>query len=382
MKKEKFYEECAGCSPESDGIHIIDVRGLSFKRYLDIAKLTGCKVAVIGQQKHSGGVAVKTTYGIYALGAGSLDDVHHRSTTVGIVAGGDAVFGLVEQDIAFAFECHYLVVVFDYVAMAYLGTQFGHYIAVDLDKSLLDVFIGFATRAYARIGHEFVQTNLFVGIGYRHFVLYALGTRSEALALARERIVFLVVTVLAFTLIVVSALLGTIIVFVLAVIVVIAALLVVAALLTIGVAVAALLTIGIAVAALIVVRLRTIVVVRTRSVSLLWTLAFSLTLGAFALCSVVVVVRTVESAVVLPIVTALLGTIIGAIGTLFVVFYLCIVCHGTTGVLTFQCHARFADTRTFGSFFVVFHLFLLALSFFAVKPVIGVEDKKCINSRA
>ena len=197
--------------------------------------------------------------------------------------------------------------------------------------------------------------------------------------------------------------LGTIVVFVLAVIV-IAALLVVAALLTIGIAVAALLTvgvavaalltigmtvaalltigiaiaalltvgmtvatllaIGIAVAALIVVRLRTIVVVRTRSVSLLWTLAFSLTLGAFALCPVVVVVRTVETAVVLPIVTALLGTIIGAIGTLFVVFYLCIVCHGTTGVLTLQCHARFADTRTFGSFFVVFHLFFVGSKFF------------------
>lgn len=47
MLMEKFYEECAGCSPESDGVHIIDVRGLSFKRYLDIAKLTGCKVAVI-----------------------------------------------------------------------------------------------------------------------------------------------------------------------------------------------------------------------------------------------------------------------------------------------------------------------------------------------
>ena len=44
---EKFYETCAGCPPESDGVHIIDVRGLSFKRYLDIAKLTGCKVAVI-----------------------------------------------------------------------------------------------------------------------------------------------------------------------------------------------------------------------------------------------------------------------------------------------------------------------------------------------
>ena len=57
MLMEKFYEECAGCSPESDDVHIIDIHGLSFKRYLDIAKLTGCKVAVItdndkDHQKH------------------------------------------------------------------------------------------------------------------------------------------------------------------------------------------------------------------------------------------------------------------------------------------------------------------------------------------
>lgn len=57
MLMEKFYRTCAGCSSESDDVHIIDVRGLSFKRYLDIAKLTGCKVAVItdndkDHQKH------------------------------------------------------------------------------------------------------------------------------------------------------------------------------------------------------------------------------------------------------------------------------------------------------------------------------------------
>ena len=47
MLMERFFEECTGRTPESDDIHIIDVRGLSFKRYLDIAKLSGCKVAVI-----------------------------------------------------------------------------------------------------------------------------------------------------------------------------------------------------------------------------------------------------------------------------------------------------------------------------------------------
>lgn len=57
MLMEKFYEMCTGCSPESDSVHIIDVRGLSFKRYLDVAELTGCKVAVMtdndtDHQKH------------------------------------------------------------------------------------------------------------------------------------------------------------------------------------------------------------------------------------------------------------------------------------------------------------------------------------------
>ena len=45
---EKFYESVTnGQKPEVEGVSIIDVRGLSFKRYLEIAKLTGSRVAVI-----------------------------------------------------------------------------------------------------------------------------------------------------------------------------------------------------------------------------------------------------------------------------------------------------------------------------------------------
>ena len=47
MLLEEFYIAQLARKPEVDGVHIIDVRGLSFKRYLDIAKLTKCKVAVI-----------------------------------------------------------------------------------------------------------------------------------------------------------------------------------------------------------------------------------------------------------------------------------------------------------------------------------------------
>ena len=47
MLLEKFYEIVNGNKPEKDNVHILDIRGLSFKRYLEIAKITGNKVAVI-----------------------------------------------------------------------------------------------------------------------------------------------------------------------------------------------------------------------------------------------------------------------------------------------------------------------------------------------
>ena len=57
MLLELFYKTLTNHTPEDDNVHIIDVRGLSFKRYLEIAKLTGSKVGVItdndgNYQKH------------------------------------------------------------------------------------------------------------------------------------------------------------------------------------------------------------------------------------------------------------------------------------------------------------------------------------------
>lgn len=47
MLLERFYQSVTGHTPEDENVHIIDVRGLSFLRYLEIAKLIGSKVAVI-----------------------------------------------------------------------------------------------------------------------------------------------------------------------------------------------------------------------------------------------------------------------------------------------------------------------------------------------
>ncbi|MDO5575963.1 MAG: AAA family ATPase [Fibrobacter sp.] len=47
MLFERFYETVTGTQPETDNVQILDVRGLSFKRYLEIACLTNARVAVV-----------------------------------------------------------------------------------------------------------------------------------------------------------------------------------------------------------------------------------------------------------------------------------------------------------------------------------------------
>ena len=164
-----------------------------------------CKITVVGEQEHAGGIAVETADGVDALVAGALHEVHHRKTSVGVVAGGDTVLGLVEQDVAFTLHCHYLLIVFHHVAVGDLGAEFGHDNAVDLHQALLDKFVGLAARAYARVAHILVEAHLLVGIRNGHFVFHGLGTRREALAAGRET-TLLTVLIAALAVVVISAL--------------------------------------------------------------------------------------------------------------------------------------------------------------------------------
>ncbi len=47
MLMDKFYKSVVGNKMETDNLQIMDILGLSFKRFLEIAKITGAKVAVI-----------------------------------------------------------------------------------------------------------------------------------------------------------------------------------------------------------------------------------------------------------------------------------------------------------------------------------------------
>ena len=152
-----------------------------FLHILGVCEL-GCEIAVVGEQEYAGGVAVETTYGVYAFVAGTLNQIEYSGASVWIVACCYAILGLVEQDVCLALECDYLLVVFDNVLACDLCAEFGNDFAIYLHKALTDEVVGFAARADTCIGHILVQTYLLIGIGSGQFVFYSFGTRSEALA--------------------------------------------------------------------------------------------------------------------------------------------------------------------------------------------------------
>ena len=134
----------------------------------------GSQITVVGEQEHTSGAAVQTTYGIYALAASVLHQVHNGLAVLGIIAGGNIVLGLVQQQIDLLLHVDGLVVEHNLVATLHLGTEFGNNNAIHLYHTCLDESICLATAAYTGIGEIAVQTYGFVWIVVLLLVLYLL----------------------------------------------------------------------------------------------------------------------------------------------------------------------------------------------------------------
>ena len=71
--------------------------------YLLLQELRVCElrseVAVVGQEEHTGGIAVKTSNGIDTLRANVLHEIHDSLALLGIVACRNAVLRLVEEHV-------------------------------------------------------------------------------------------------------------------------------------------------------------------------------------------------------------------------------------------------------------------------------------------
>ena len=78
MLLDRFYKQVIEHTPEDDGVSIIDIRGLNFKRYLEIAVLTGSKIAVITdndkdwQSAYGSGSFIRLTGGKDRAGPGCV----------------------------------------------------------------------------------------------------------------------------------------------------------------------------------------------------------------------------------------------------------------------------------------------------------------------
>ena len=152
-----------------------------FLHKLGVCELRG-KIAVVREEQHACGVAVKASNGIDALVAGTFHKVKNSGASVRVVGCRYAILRLVEQDIGFALQGHYLLIIFNHVGAGDFCSEFGYNLTVYLNKALTDEFVGLAARAYTGVGHVFVKANLFVWIGNGLFVFNRFRARDEALA--------------------------------------------------------------------------------------------------------------------------------------------------------------------------------------------------------
>ena len=118
----------------------------------------GCQITVIGEQQHTGRVAVETTYRVDALGTGVTDDINDRMTFLRVISRGDGVLGFVEQNIYLALTANRLVMETDIIRRQHFDAEVidGH--PIDGDDTCLNEIICLTTRAYTCVSKELVQT--------------------------------------------------------------------------------------------------------------------------------------------------------------------------------------------------------------------------------
>ena len=101
----------------------------------------GSQIPIIGEEEHTGSIAVQAAHGVDAFGAGVLHQIHHRAACLGVVRGSHRVLRLVQEDVDLTLDVHNLVVELHLVAPLDLRTQFCHHLSVDGHHACRDIFV-------------------------------------------------------------------------------------------------------------------------------------------------------------------------------------------------------------------------------------------------
>ena len=148
-------------------IYVIDFLLLVF----GVSQLGG-QFAIVGEQQHTGRVAVKPAHRIDALAACPAYQIHYRLTVLRIVACRDVVLGLVKQYIYLLLQCDRLVIKPDDIAALNLGAELRDDISVDRNQSGLDIFVCVATGTNSCVGEKFVEPYQCIGIEIILCIIY------------------------------------------------------------------------------------------------------------------------------------------------------------------------------------------------------------------
>ena len=76
---------------------------------LRMGKLAG-QLAIVGKQKHTRCIAVKTANGIDALATSTLYKIHNGLAVLRVIAGSNIILGFVQENINLLLYAHQLIV--------------------------------------------------------------------------------------------------------------------------------------------------------------------------------------------------------------------------------------------------------------------------------
>lgn len=284
-----------------------------------LEELRMCKlrsqIAIVGEQEHTGGVAVETSYGIDALGAYVLNQIHNCLALLGIVACCHAVLRLVEQHVHFLLKIYRLIVEFDFVGALYLCSEFGNYFTVNRHNACLDELVSLTARANTGVGKELVETYRLVGIDVLLLILDTLLHAILSIGIIIGRTLTIAALLIAATLLITAALLVSALLIAATLLIAALTLIATLALLIATLLVAALLL----VVAFLIVITRTIALLRTLLIAALALLIATLALLITALTLLVsALLLVVAVLVVIAWTIALLRTLLVASLTLLV----------------------------------------------------------------
>ena len=119
----------------------------------------GRQVAIIGEQEHTGGVSVQTTYRIDTLCASITNDINDGMTLLRVVSRGNGILRLIEQDIDLALALNRLVVETNIIGWQHFDAEVIDSNTIDGDDTGLDEIVCFTTGADTCVSEELIETN-------------------------------------------------------------------------------------------------------------------------------------------------------------------------------------------------------------------------------